>query len=175
VWLGYYEAMTPGCDGANNTTWLMPDEETPQPDQDLRVSPAFGGQSRNEGKYSAGAPELLAEVWSDRGATNVARKLRVYRNAGVVECIAVYLDEREIEWHVRARKGFSLLAPDADGIFRSTVFPGLWLDSAALLTNDTSQVLAVLKKGLATSEHDAFVVALAERKRALDAKPPARE
>ena len=34
----------------------------PQPDAQLRISPECGGQSRNEGKYVGGAPELVVEV-----------------------------------------------------------------------------------------------------------------
>jgi hypothetical protein len=47
-----------------------------------------------------------------------------------------------------------------DGIFRSRVFPGLWLDAEALLGNDRRRVLEVLAQGLATPEHAAFVARL---------------
>ena len=44
-----------------------------------------------------------------------------------------------------------------DGLYRSTVFPGLWLDPQALLTGDRRRLRAVLDLGCATPEHAAFV------------------
>jgi hypothetical protein len=49
------------------------------------------------------------------------------------------------------------MAADPDGIFRSRVFPGLWLHADALLRLDGVQVMEVLQQGLATPEHAAFV------------------
>jgi hypothetical protein len=43
------------------------------------------------------------------------------------------------------------------------VFPGLWLDPAALLRRDGKRVREVLDQGLATPEHAAFVAKLARR------------
>jgi hypothetical protein len=51
--------------------------------------------------------------------------------------------------------------PATDGILRSEVFPGLWLDSAAFLRRDYQQVLAVLRQGIDSPEHAAFVAKLA--------------
>jgi hypothetical protein len=48
---------------------------------------------------------------------------------------------------------------------RSSIFPGLWLEPAALLAGDLERVLTVLALGLATPEHAAFVAEL-ERRRA---------
>ena len=52
--------------------------------------------------------------------------------------------------------------PDADGLYRSEAFPGLWLDPAALLTGDLEGIIAALGRGLATPEHAAFVARLAD-------------
>ena len=46
------------------------------------------------------------------------------------------LEERRIEWRVLRDERYELLQPDASGIFRSTVFPGLWLDEPAYWRND---------------------------------------
>ena len=48
-----------------------------------------------------------------------------------------------------------------DGLYRSIVFPGLWLDPIALLRNDTRRLRAVADVGCATPEHAAFVARLA--------------
>jgi len=43
------------------------------------------------------------------------------------------------------------------------VFPGLWLDPAALLRGDRRKLMAVLRRGLASKEHRAFVEKLKRR------------
>jgi hypothetical protein len=40
------------------------------------------------------------------------------------------------------------------------VFPGLWLDPAALLDGDASAQRAAMQRGVATPEHAAFVAQL---------------
>jgi len=53
------------------------------------------------------------------------------------------------------------MSSDADGIFRSVAFPGLWLDPRALYDDDVETLLVVLHQGLATPEHAAFAAQLA--------------
>ena len=53
------------------------------------------------------------------------------------------------------------LPPDSEGIFRSESFPGLWLDPRALIEGNTRRLREVLDRGLATTEHSAFVARLA--------------
>ncbi len=45
--------------------------------------------------------------------------------------------------------------PD-EGRIKSCVFPGLWLEVAALLAGDLSEVLKIIQAGLASPEHQAF-------------------
>ena len=80
-----------------------------------------------------------------------------YEKAGVREYMVVALRTHKVFWFVRRRGKFKELAPDADGIVRSEAFPGLWLDPAALLRRDGKRLLAVLRQGLASPEHAAFV------------------
>ena len=65
---------------------------------------------------------------------------------------------------IRRRGKFKELQPAAGGIFRSEVFPGLWLDPAALLREDRRRLLTVLRQGLASPEHAAFVAKLAAKR-----------
>ena len=51
-----------------------------------------------------------------------------------------------------------------DELYRSMVFPGLWLDPIALLKGDTRQLRAVVDLGCATPEHAAFLAGLAGRR-----------
>jgi hypothetical protein len=49
------------------------------------------------------------------------------------------------------------LKPGADGIYRSEIFPGLWLDAEALYAGNRNRVYQILKEGARTPEHAAFV------------------
>ena len=71
--------------------------------------------------------------------------------------------EQEIRWHCLTKKGFVLLRPFA-GIWKSKIFPGLWLNGQALLANESATILATLQQGLQSPEHAAFVKKLAKKK-----------
>src|SRR5205814_719652 len=128
-------------------------EDVPQPDVYLRILPASGGQSRDRGKYPEGAPEMVAEVCVSSRAYDLHQKRELYRAAGVREYLAVLVEEQAIRWHRRGRTGFRVVPAGADGVHRSAVFPGLWLDGPALLKGDMARVLATLGEGLAAPEH----------------------
>ena len=65
---------------------------------------------------------------------------------------------------MRRRGKFKELAADSDGLYRCSIFPGLWLDPAAFLCRDAKRLLKVLRQGLASPEHAAFVELLAGKK-----------
>jgi hypothetical protein len=48
------------------------------------------------------------------------------------------------------------MAPDKQGVLKSGIFPGLWLDTAALLRGDAKAVLTTLRGGLDSAEHRSF-------------------
>jgi len=52
---------------------------------------------------------------------------------------------------------YERLPPDADTVLRSRVFPGLWLDSQSLLTENQQRVLEILEQGLSDPLHVEFV------------------
>jgi Uma2 family endonuclease len=161
-WLWFYELSTPGTTGSNNSTLLML-QDAPQADVHLRLLPEAGGRSWVEGKYLRGAPELVAEVCRSSTSYDLHQKFELYQQAGVREYLAVLIFEQEIRWHHLGAQGYELLAPSADGIWRSQVFPGLWLAGQALLAGNKGQVLTVLQQGLASPEHQAFVQQLAAK------------
>ncbi|MBI1831754.1 MAG: Uma2 family endonuclease [Planctomycetes bacterium] len=163
-WLWVYHAHTPGTEAGSNTTTLMEDDEAPQPDDYLRILPEYGGQSGNEGKYVAGSPELIAEVCVSSASYDLNQKRDLYARAGVQEYIAVLLHEQEIRWHRLTSSGYKLLASGTGMIWKSKVFPGLWLDGQAMLDDDAARVFAVLQQGLQTPEHAAFVKKLAKKR-----------
>ncbi len=65
---------------------------------------------------------------------------------------------------------FVPLPPSDDGLFRSLVFPGLWIDPQALARDDKPAMLAGLYRGLASPEHAEFVAELQRRKAELKAR-----
>ena len=162
-WLSHYAAQTPGCNAGTNRTWLML-RDAPQPDVDLRVLPEYGGQSRVEDDYCEGAPELAVEVTLSARLQDLGPKLDLYCRAGVREYISVLLEQPQVIWRKLAGGGYATIEPDAEGILRSAVFPGLWLDAQALLERRGRRLLEVLERGLAIPEHEDFVRALTARR-----------
>ena len=163
-WLGAYKVATPGTASGHNTTSFILDD-TPQPDINLRILPEYGGRSWVEDKYLCGVPELLAEICRSSAAYDLHVKLDLYQLAKVPEYLAILLFEQEIRWHVLVDGVYQLMPSDPDGIWRSRVFPGLWLDGAALLPGDMSRVLAKLQEGLQSPEHQRFVEQLARARK----------
>lgn len=68
--------------------------------------------------------------------------------------------DRKLDWFVLREGRYEALAADADGILRSEVFPGLWLDPAALLRGDLAGVLAVIQEDIDSDEHQTFGASL---------------
>lgn len=164
-WLGTYKAFTPGTASERNTTSFVLDD-TPQPDLNLRLLPQYGGGSWVEDKYLHGVPELVAEVCATSASYDLHQKYNLYQSAGIPEYLAVVVFEQEIRWHVLVDGRYQLLSPDADGLHRSRIFPGLWLDGPALLSGNLRQVLDRLQEGLRSADHDRFVATLAARPKA---------
>jgi Uma2 family endonuclease len=164
-WLYVYSAATPGTQGQCNATTILGDEATPQPDSALVILPGHGGQSRDgDDDYTHGAPELVIEVaWSSR-ALDLHAKLHDYERAGVREYLVRDLRAQAIHWFELRDARLEPLVPDADGLYRSRIFPGLWLDPAALAAGDKAAMLAALNRGLASPEHAAFVAELERRR-----------
>jgi hypothetical protein len=163
IWLGTYAVATPGTDGGHNVTSFLLDD-TPQPDIHLRILPEYGGGSREDSGYLGGVPELMAEVCRSSVAYDLHVKYDLYEAAQVPEYLAVLIYEREIRWHRLIDGKYQRQAPDADGLWRSRVFPGLWLDGQALLARDMRKVLERLNEGLQSPAHQEFVAQLAARK-----------
>jgi Uma2 family endonuclease len=170
TWLGWYRSRTPGVDALDNATTAMDELGVPQPDAQLRILPECGGQTRDEGQFVAGAPELVVEVARSSRPFDLGDKRADYERAGVREYLVVTLEPDEVYWYFRRAKKLARVRPGRDGLYRSKAFPGLWLDPAALLQRDLAGVLATLDRGLATPEHAAFVAHLAAM--AAARKPP---
>jgi Uma2 family endonuclease len=164
MWLGYYAVHTPGLEVGTNATLILDPPNRPQPDALLRLLSSCGGQSgTSDDGYVFGAPELVAEVSSSSVSLDLRAKLEIYRRNGVREYLVWRVEEEGVSWFQLRGGQFELLAADSAGVFRSPLFPGLWLDTRDLLAMDGAQVLACLQASMNMAEYRGWRDQLAER------------
>jgi Uma2 family endonuclease len=160
-WLGLYRFVTPGVRGGDNGTLRLDVGSRPQPDAFLIILPTHGGQVRIDADgYIVGAPELVAEVAATNANYDLHDKLNAYQRNGVREYVVWRVFDRAIDWFVLRGVRYDRLPPGPDGLFRSEVLPGLWLDPAALIGGDMPAVARAAQHGTASPEHAAFVARL---------------
>jgi Uma2 family endonuclease len=158
--LCHYEAKTSGVEALDNATVILSEVDEPQPDLSLRILPEYGGRSRlNAAGYIEGPPELLIEIAHSSWSIDLNDKRSQYAAGGVLEYLVVNLRDRRLHWFDLAAN--QVLQAGADGIVRVRTFPGLWIDSSAVLERNLDRLLAVLNQGLATPDHAEFVARLA--------------
>ena len=160
-WLLVYVAASPGVEAGDNGSIRLDLDNEPQPDAYLMIQPERGGQARiSEDDYVEDAPELIAEVAASSVSYDLGKKLNSYRRNGVREYIVWRVLDREVDWFVLCDGRYEPLPPASDGPCCSKVFPGLWLDSNALIRDDLATVLAVVQQGLKSPEHADFAAGL---------------
>lgn len=159
AWLSCYRAATTGTEFLPNITAILGEDSEPQPDGALLIA---GGQTHvREDDYLVGPPELVAEVASSTASYDLHSKKRDYERYGVTEYLVIVARQRRVVWFVRENGAFVEMSADAGGVLKSRVFPGLWLDVEAFLSNDYTKVLAVLQDGVKSDAHAEFVRKLA--------------
>lgn len=162
TWLGIYRMTTPGTRGSDNASVRVDLVNEPQPDALLRIEP--GGNSWIDGDgYLRGAPELVVEIAASSTSYDLHQKKTTYEHQGVQEYLVFQANERKISWFTLQNGRYEPMAPGADGIWRSQVFPGLWLHADAFWANEMATVMGVLQQGLASAEHQAFLRQLQTR------------
>ena len=67
---------------------------------------------------------------------------------------------RLVNWLSNYRRAPQELRQAITASLRGTVFPGLWLDPAALVRGDKVTVQAILQQGLSSAEHADFAARL---------------
>lgn len=163
-WLFAYWVATPEVDLNDNTTVRLDVDNEPQPDALLRLEEQVGGQSRlSKDDYIEGAPELVVEIAASSAAKDLHDKKQAYRRNGVQEYIVWQVLDQKLNWFCLRQGAYVSLEPDASGVVKSQVFPGLHLAVSDLLAGNMQKVLAVLQQGLSSAEHVAFVQQLADR------------
>jgi Uma2 family endonuclease len=160
-WLTYYREVTPGVIASDNPTVRLDLDNEPQPDVLLCIPASAGGTSRLVvGGYFAGPPELAIEVAASSVSCDLHQKLGAYRRNGVQEYLVHRVDDGEIDWFVLEHGTYVRQQPDAEGILKSRVFPGLWLDVAAVLLGDLRALRNTVERGTGDPAHAAFVARL---------------
>jgi Uma2 family endonuclease len=155
-WLGHYIDGTPGLDGGLNSTTGLDDDNTVEPDLYLLLPQEAGGQCAiTEDGYLEGPPALVAEIAASSESIDMNRKFKSYRDHGVQEYIVWRVQQKAVDWFVLQQGEYQPLITN-DGILRSRVCPGLWLDPAALVKRQMRRVREVLDQGMATAEYRAF-------------------
>jgi Uma2 family endonuclease len=156
-----YRASTPGVEVGDNGSVRLDMDSEPQPDAAMIIEPSRGGRVQiSSDDYVVGGPELVAEVAASSVSIDLTTKLRIYRRNQVQEYLVWRVLEQSLDWFVLRNSQYERLSVNADGFYQSEVFPGLWLDAAALTRFDPAAVLRGLQKGLASPEHAAFVAKL---------------
>lgn len=157
-WMVGYWAGTSGVVAGDNSTIRLDLDSEPQPDALLLIEPVSGGQVVIDANgYARGGPEVVGEVAASSASIDLGGKLRLYRLNGVQEYIVWRVNDRTIDWFTLRNADSERLPLSPDGIYRSLVLPGLWLDPEALVRLDLPRVFLVLQQGLASPEHSAFV------------------
>ncbi|MEL7242741.1 MAG: Uma2 family endonuclease [Cyanobacteria bacterium J06573_2] len=158
LWLGTYKITIPGLILGDNSTVRLDLDNEPQPDVVLLFDDKNGGQACiSEDDYIEGAPELVAEVAASSASNDLHDKKNAYRRNGVLEYIVWQVFENKIDWFYLQNGEYVSLEPDAKGIIKSNIFPGLWLATSAFLAGEMNQVIKVLQQGLNSPEHTEFV------------------
>ena len=164
-WLVTYAASTPGVHVVDNATLRLDGDNDLQPDAALQIDPGAGGQARvSADDYVEGAPELVAEVAASSASRDLHEKLRVYPRNGVREYLVWRVPEGRLDWFELVLGAYRARAADAAGVVRSAVFPGLWLNVGAILSDDLAAALRTLHAGVADPSHAAFVNGLRARR-----------
>jgi Uma2 family endonuclease len=88
-------------------------------------------------------------------------KLELYRRAGVREYVTVEVFRRRMLWRVLENQKYVYQNIPDGRIFRSSVFPGLWLDAIGFWADDGPKMELALKAGIAAEDHARFAASLA--------------
>jgi hypothetical protein len=166
TWMGQYRVYTPGVQGGDNATLKLPiGMSQPQADACLRIRPDHGGRSTTKSGYITGGVELAGEVAASSVNFDLTDKLRAYEENGILEYIVWRVLDREIDWFVLKRAKYQPLSRTKNGLYKSKVFPGLWLDPAAMVAGNMPQVIETVQLGIASPEHRRFVAKLQRKQK----------
>lgn len=111
--------------------------------------------------YIVGALELIVKI---AASYDLHDKLNAYHRNGVKAYVVWRTEDATIDWFVLMDGAYNRHAVSDDGIYRSLIFPGRRLDSAAILQNNMARVLQVLQQGFANVSHQEFVARISKKR-----------
>lgn len=159
AWAGIFRVYTPGVLVGGNATVRLDKDSEAQPDVCILIE--HGGQAQVDADgYVEAAPEFVAEVAASTASYDRGVKLSTYCRCGVREYLVWRVLDQAIDWFAWREGQYEPLPAGPDGIIRSEIFPGLWLDAAALIRGELPRVHEVLHQGLASAAHADFVKSL---------------
>jgi Uma2 family endonuclease len=163
--LATYSWETPGTMGLGRVTVILGPRSEVEPDTMLLIRPECGGWTRidDEGMM-VGCPELVVEIADDTLQLDLYDKKYAYEDAGDGEYLMLNVRNPGFRWFVHRDGRFEPLPRDGDGIYRSRIFPGLWLETEPFLNNDHRAVMVTLRRGLESAEHADFVEQLRQNR-----------
>ncbi len=156
-----YASETPSIEvGADASIRLSEDDEV-RPDVILWIDAGASSRARIDADgYVTGSPELAIEVASSSASYDAHAKADLYRRQGFAEYLLYIVQTCEVRWFALENGAYVRLPVDDRGIIRSRILPGLWLDERAFAAHDRAKIHAVLREGLQSPEHAAFVAGL---------------
>jgi hypothetical protein len=145
LWLGHYSILRPDLEVYPNATIILDPDNAFQPDSILCSAPKPGGNVwLDENDYLHGSPEFICEIAASSASIDLHTKFDAYSRHGVREYLVWLTGENKLRWfHLESGK-YVEKKPKA-GLHRSVVFPGLILDTKALLGADKAKLVAALK------------------------------
>jgi Uma2 family endonuclease len=140
--LRIYALKHPGLRVADNSTVRIDNLNEPQPDLYLMRE---GGQAKLNDGYLDGAPELVAEIAASSAAYDLHQKKRLYFRAGVLEYLIWISGENRFVLFGINEGEFVEVSPSPEGFLESPNFPGLVIDTKALIAGDLATALSRLQ------------------------------
>jgi hypothetical protein len=144
-WLGTYAIYARDLIVSDNATIRLNTDNDPQPD--LCLLRVAGQTHFDDEGYIIGAPEMIVEIAGSSASYDFGEKRDVYEAAGVGEYLVFETIEGRIAWWRSENGRFAEILPE-DGIYKSVLFPGLWLDADALRSANALNLIQTLQHGI---------------------------
>ena len=103
----------------------------------------------------------MVEIALSSAGYDLHEKKAVYQRNRIPEYLVWEVMESRIHWFALEAGKYAEIKAQPNGITRSLIFPGLWLNLVALLSRDETKAFSAIKRGLKSAEHKAFVKKLA--------------
>jgi Uma2 family endonuclease len=156
--LRHYARATPGVSLGVNASIRLDGRNEYQPDVLLRIrtGPQAGTKVDAKGLLE-GRPELVVEIALSSHAFDLHEKKEVYQRNQIPEYLIWEVMDGRLHWFALEDGEYAPIKPRPNGITRSRIFPGLWLDLGAMVSGDEKKVFRALEKGLKRPAHKNFV------------------